>query len=499
MHRRRFLELSLGLTALPLIVRQAWAATPPAMPGMDHGAHAGHDMAAMAGDAGGVTLPEGRPLPPLQRLVNRGGAGGVSGELVAAPIKLPLLPGRQPTTFWAYNGSVPGPLIEAYEGDTVEIAFTNRLAQPTTIHWHGMPVPAEQDGNPHDPVPPGASRHYRFTLPKGSAGTYWYHPHPHGYTGQQAYMGLAGTFIVRRRDDPLAHLPEQLLVLSDLKLDGDGSIAANSMADHHDGREGQFVLVNGALRPTLALAEGERQRWRLWNATSARILKIALPAHEVHLVGTDGGAIASPRRIEHLLLSPGERAELVVTGRFGAGQTPGLVALPYARGKAMHPEQDTVLPLMTLNRHGRRTSAPLPARLAEVPALPAPAVKRRVEFSENMADPKAMFLINGKTYDMARIDFEGKVGQVEEWEIVGNAHMDHPFHLHGTQFQVLARTEDGQWRDEPFLAWHDVVNVAAGESVRLRFRQDLPGLRMFHCHILEHEDQGMMGQLLVRA
>ncbi|SME97857.1 multicopper oxidase family protein [Pseudogulbenkiania subflava] len=499
MHRRRFLELSLGLATLPLIVRQAWAATPPAMPGMDHGAHAGHDMAAMADAAGGVTLPEGQPLPPLQRLANRGGGGHVSGELVAAPIKLPLLPRHQPTTFWAYNGSVPGPLIEAYEGDTVEIAFTNRLAQPTTIHWHGMPVPAEQDGNPHDPVPPGAERRYRFTLPKGSAGTYWYHPHPHGYTGQQAYMGLAGTFIVRRRDDPLAHLPEQLLVLSDLKLDGDGGIAANSMADRHDGREGQFVLVNGALRPALALAEGERQRWRLWNATSARILKIALPAHEVHLVGTDGGAIAAPRRIEHLLLSPGERAELVVTGRFGAGQTPGLVALPYSRGKAMHPEQDAVLPLLTLIRHGRRASAPLPARLAEVPALPAAAVKRRVEFSENMADPKAMFLINGKTYDMARIDFEGKVGQVEEWEIVGNAHMDHPFHLHGTQFQVLARTEDGQWRDEPYLAWHDVVNVAAGESVRLRFRQNLPGLRMFHCHILEHEDQGMMGQLLVRA
>lgn len=115
-----------------------------------------------------------------------------------------------------------------------------------------------------------------------------------------------------------------------------------------------------------------------------------------------------------------------------------------------------------------------------------------------MANPQAMFLINGKTFDMERVDFHGKVGQVEEWDIDNQADMDHPFHIHGTQFQVLARRNNGVWREEAFLAWRDVANVSAGETLRLRFRQDMPGLRMFHCHILEHEDAGMMGMLRVQ-
>ncbi len=371
----------------------------------------------------------------------------------------------------------------------------HKLQQPSTIHWHGMPVPAEQDGNPHAPVLPGQQRTYRFELVAGSAASYWYHPHPHGHTAQQAYMGLAGVFVVKSPDDPLAHLPEQWLVLSDLKLDAHGQIADNSAADRHDGREGQFVLVNGGWQPVIALAEGERQRWRIWNASSARILKLALPAHEVDLVGTDGGLISAPRRIDSLLLSPGERVEIVITGRFTPGQPSALLALPYHRGKAMSPEQDDSLTLATIRQAGNKATATLPDKLRDITALGAPALKRVVNFSENMADPAAMFLINGKKFDMNRVDFSGKVGQIEEWDIVSQAHMDHPFHLHGTQFQVQARTEDGVWQTEPFLAWRDVVNIPAGETVRLRFVQGMPGLRMFHCHILEHEDAGMMAML----
>ncbi|XLM20176.1 multicopper oxidase domain-containing protein, partial [Chromobacterium piscinae] len=120
-------------------------------------------------------------------------------------------------------------------------------------------------------------------------------------------------------------------------------------------------------------------------------------------------------------------------------------------------------------------------------------VTRRVVFSEDMANPAAMFLINGQTFDMDRMDFIGKVGEVEEWEIDNQADMDHPFHLHGTQFQVTERHDGQGWRAESYLAWRDVVNVPPEQKVRLRFRQELPGPRMFHCHILEHEDAGMMG------
>ena len=125
--------------------------------------------------------------------------GVFHATLTAAPVTLPLI-ASGPTELWAYNASLPGPLIEVFEGDTVEILFVNRLPQPSTIHWHGLPVPSEQDGNPQDAVAPGAQRIYKFTLPEGCAGTYWYHPHPHGFTAEQVFRGLAGTFIVRAKD-----------------------------------------------------------------------------------------------------------------------------------------------------------------------------------------------------------------------------------------------------------------------------------------------------------
>lgn len=500
MDRRHFLHWSSALALTPLLLRKSWAAGMADMPGMDHAAmeHAAAATASMPA-ADSLGLPRGLPLPALPRLAKHGGDGQFVGQLSAAPVALPLLPGKPATSCWAYNGQLPGPAIVAWEGDAVSLQFTNQLTQPSTIHWHGMPVPATQDGNPHDPVLPGQTRDYRFVLPPDSAASYWYHPHPHGHTAQQVYMGLAGVFVVKSRHDPLAHLPEQWLVLSDLKLDADGQIAASSAADRHDGREGQFLLVNGGWQPVIALAEGERQRWRIWNASSARILKLALPAHEVDLVGTDGGLIAAPRRIDSVLLAPGERAEIVITGRFLPGQPSALQALPYNRGKAMGKEQSDTLTLASIRQAGSKATAVLPGKLRDIAPLGAPAVKRVVNFSENMANPAAMFLINGKTFDMNRVDFTGKVGQIEEWDVVSLAHMDHPFHIHGTQFQVLARTDDGVWQAEPFLAWRDVVNIPAGETVRLRFVQQWPGLRMFHCHILEHEDAGMMAVLDVQA
>ncbi|RXZ43388.1 multicopper oxidase family protein [Crenobacter cavernae] len=501
MQRRRFLTLAALMPALPLVARAATDLAHIDHASMGHGPaagpHAGIDHSTMGQAAPAVALPEGAPLPALVPLANRSReAGRFSGELVAAPVHKGLAEHGKPTEVWAYNGSLPGPLIEAYEGDTVEIAFTNRLPQPTTVHWHGLPVPADQDGNPAYPVLPGETRHYRFSLPSGSAGSYWYHPHPHGHTAEQVFRGLAGVFVVKSRRDPLAHLRDIPLVLSDLRLDADAAIPANTKADWMDGREGDYVLVNGALKPVLALGENERVRLRVYNATSARVLRLALPGFEVWRVGSDGGLIEAPRREAEVLLSPGERAELVITGAAKAGR---LIALPYQRGKMMSAEVGETLVLATVAPGPRVASVPLPKRLRRIAALPAPKVKRRVVLEENMADPKAMFTINGKTFDMNRADFVGRVGEVEEWEVINRADMDHPFHLHGTQFQVAARHDGRGWKTEPYRAWRDVVSLPAGQAVKLRFRQDQPGMRMFHCHILEHEDQGMMGQIDVRA
>jgi bilirubin oxidase len=278
-------------------------------------------------------LTVGQPLRPLVRLANTSGSPGVfEAALTAAPVDLELLPGVR-TTFWAYNGAAPGPMIEVTEGDRVRITFVNRLPQDSTVHWHGMPVPSAQDGNPMDPVAPGATRAYDFTLPNDCAAAYWYHPHPHRVTHEQVYRGLAGVFIVKPRIDPLpAGLVDTPLVISDLRLDAAYRIAPNTALDYVFGREGDMLLVNGGRRPTLIAAPGATHRLRLFNATNARYLRLAFDGTPVMLIGTDGGLLATPiAGVAELLLAPGERAEAVIA--FNADTV--LRALPYDRGSMM--------------------------------------------------------------------------------------------------------------------------------------------------------------------
>ncbi|MEJ2803930.1 multicopper oxidase family protein [Comamonadaceae bacterium PP-2] len=546
LRRRALLIAPLGLTLPGLLQAQ----------GM-HGGHAGHGApaggAARPPSSGSRpaaartlapldALPAGQPLAELVRLPNTSRRMGLfRARLTAQPVQVALMPGRT-TTVWAYNGQVPGPLIDVREGDTVEIEFHNRLPQPSTVHWHGLPVPADQDGSPMDLVAPGARRLYRFTLPKGSAGTYWFHPHPHFMTAEQVFRGLAGAFIVRpadAADDPLAPLPERHLFVSDLKLAADGRIPDNTVLDWMNGREGQFALVNGGHRPRLAVAGPER--WRIWNACSARYLRLSLGGLPFTQVGTDGGLLGQPLHgLTELLLSPAERAEIVVEPPAQGGRF-DWVAEPYARGymdmARMMGETERPAPASprrvlasvsfapasstasarregSTGTTGAETLPPpvVPATLRPIAALGEARVQRQVMFTESM-DMEAMhgidehaemrpqgmqFMVNGQLYDMDRIDFTAQRGEIEQWDIINASDMDHPFHIHGTQFQVVARVYDNQTLPEPVLAWRDTVNVRPAEIVRIRLVQDQPGLRMFHCHILEHEDLGMMGNLMVR-
>ncbi|GAB4401261.1 MAG: multicopper oxidase family protein [Rhodoferax sp.] len=502
-----------ALTLTPtLIAARAWAQ------GMDHSAHgmAGASPAAADPHAAHAsaasepvalapvdTLPAGQPLATLPRLENRSRKGGLfSATLTAAPMHLSLVPGTT-TEFWAYNGELPGPLIEAREGDTVEILFKNRLPQPSTIHWHGLPVPPEHDGNPQDPVAPGAQRLYRFVLPKGCAGTYWYHPHPHGYTAEQVFRGLAGLFIVRAAHDPLAGIPERHWVFSDLKLAADGRIPPNDDNDTMNGREGQFSLVNGQRQPQVRFAAGGRERWRIWNANSARYLRLQLGDVPFTLVGTDGGLLQAPRPgLTELLLAPAERVEVIVDAPAQPGRRT-LISAVYARGKMGKVAPDTPLTLAQVDFAAppRKALPPLPTHLRRIDDLGPAVARQRVVFSEEMSMAggvhRMKFLINGGQFDMNRVDLHGRLGEVELWEVVNQADMDHPFHIHGVQFQEVERVFEGQTTPAPYRAWKDIANLRAGETVRLKLRQMHPGLRMFHCHILEHENAGMMGQVLV--
>jgi bilirubin oxidase len=464
------------------------------------------------GAAGVPLLTEGQPLttpPSITGTV----AGSVDATLRAAAAQIDYLGGGA-TDALAYNGASPGPTIVATEGDRLRIRFENRIpGQPSTVHWHGLPVPADQDGNPMDPVASGADRVYEFTLPDGCAGSYWYHPHPHLYTAEQVARGLAGAFIVRPKSDPLpAGFDDHVLMFTDLRIDAAGRMMGWTSDDIMNGRMGDHVLVNGRRNPVLVAAPGATLRLRLFNATNARFLRLTLDRTSFTLIGTDGGLLGAPvTELTELLLTPGERAEVVVQMPSTAGAQLALRLLPHDRGWMTGPmpasAQSAVL---TLRGEGTaRAPIVLPATLRPIAPLPAAAAFKRFELTERMGTMASagmmgggmmgwQFLIDGRLFDMNRVDRTSALGQVEQWEFANLSSMDHPMHIHGTQFQVIETERGGQRTPAPFLAWKDTVNVPRGATVRLLVRQNLPGLRMYHCHILEHESQGMMGVLLVQ-
>jgi FtsP/CotA-like multicopper oxidase with cupredoxin domain len=444
-------------------------------------------------------LPTGLDLPDLPRLANGGGPGTFQSQLTAVRSGIQFASGTT-TEAWAYNGLVPGPLIELNEGDRFRVVFTNALAQESNIHWHGLPVPSEMDGNPMDTIPPGGSFTYEFDVLPGTAGTYWFHPHPHHLSHEQVFRGLAGMLIVRSAADPIpGDIPEKHLFITDLRLDERGAIPDNNDADNLNGREGNHVLVNGRERPVIRIRPGSSQRWRIANATSARPLKLALQGHTFLLIGTDGGLLASPVAMGEILLAPAERIEVVVTATQAAGTNASLLALPYDRQKIVAPAISPEITLATLayTNEPPLASSALPDALRPIAELGNPRAIQQTAFTRTAPQGAITFGMNGQIFDPNRIDLIARAGQVEEWEVTNLAGMDHPFHLHGGQFQVVSRTRGGSTVPEPFLAWKDTFNVVGGETVRFRIVQRFAGLRVFHCHIMEHESHGMMGLLQV--
>lgn len=450
-------------------------------------------------------LPTGAPLTEIFKLENTSNETGMfAATLEAGLASHEFVPGLA-TEILAYNGAVPGAMIEVFEGDRVKINFKNRIPdQASTIHWHGLDIPAVQDGNPSDPVASGSDRTYEFSVPMGSAGSYWYHPHPHGLTAEQVYRGLAGPFIVRSENDPLsANLGDTLLFISSVSLNADGTIAGNTDAENFNGREGDHVLVNGAKQPTLAFPPGASRRFRVYNATNGRFLRLMVEGHQITLVGTDGGLLAAPvTGLKELLLAPAERAEIVIDFQSSEGRF-ALSSAAYERGwmGGGKPPAET-LDLMMFELSGEAVSpVKLPDRLREIEAFGEPKAIKRITFGETMSMANGAmtmgFLIDGKSFDMTRIDLKSKVGDVELWEIANTTDMDHPFHIHGTQFQIAEREINGVKTAAPFSAWKDTVNITSKETVRIKVRQSTAGIRMYHCHILEHEGNGMMGQLEV--
>lgn len=449
--------------------------------------------------AAGAAVPAGAmadtlKFPPI--LVNRSTAPRtVEVSITAAPARLEILPGKVTDAF-AYNGSVPGPTLEVREGDRVVVHFTNNLAESSGIHWHGLHLPANMDGSPLFPVPPGGKKDYVFTLEPGTAGTYWYHPHPDARTGYQIAKGLYGGLIVRAARDPLPAMPDKLLIFSDNRFHPDGSINISSprtpeaIVDEENGREGKVMLINGQLMPEIRIRSGEVQRWRIVNAGAARVYRLAIPGQTFLHVGTDGGLFERPVEVKEMLLSNSERVEVLVRGTGAPGSSTVLQNLPYDRysvqTRPAEWKQSHSLLTLAYTRDARMTPVTIPTTVRVIPPLDTAkaTVRRNIVLSQGM--------INNRMMDMARVDVRAKLGATEIWTIENVVGMDHPFHLHGFRFQVL----DHNGVPERVRRWKDTVNVPKHETVRFIVHFDAhPGKWMFHCHILDHEDHGMMGIL----
>ncbi len=388
---------------------------------------------------------------------------------------------------WLYGGRFPGPLLAMREGETLRLRFTNRLPDPTNLHFHGMHVPPTgRADNIYLQIPPGERFTYEFTAGPGTAGTYWYHPHCHELVARQMWFGLSGPIVVR---GPLDAMPElaaaddRLVVLRDVAMAGE-ALADFAIDDWYEGKEGPHLLVNGAFEPEWRMRAGTA-RLRLINTCNARHLRLRLSDRRpLFLIALDGPFLERPVAVEEILLAPAQRAEVLV--RFEDGRPVELRAFHYNRGVPT-PRLENRFLLRMVPPAGARP-LPLPDRLATIPRLdPAGArVRRRLVLS--------MFLIDGRRYRYERVDIRARLGETELWRVRNLGTMDHPFHLHTWPFQIHRR--DG--RAPPFRAWRDTVHLRPGEEVELLvpFR-NFAGRTLYHCHIAEHADRGMMGTIEV--
>ena len=365
-------------------------------------------------------------------------------NLEARVANIELIPGK-PTAMWTYDGGLPGPLIRAQVGDRLIVHFKNSLPEGTTIHWHGLRISAAMDGAlSHDqpPIAPGATFDYDFILP--DAGTFWYHPHFN--SAAQLGNGLYGPLIVDDPAEPTELGEEAVMVLRDVSLNENGELAAGDAGGDFGtlfGREGDFVLVNGRVNPTIHARAGLRQRWRVINAARSRFFELYLAGHEFTRIGGDGGFLEKPEVMPGVLLAPAERADVLLEpGSAGGKQLADGLTLrwhAYDRGygTAFNRPDEDVLQL--------RFTGDAPARSPELPSLSRvitpidTAGATQVDISLTLSSPEDGPLtmgINGVPFSEAS-HLPARVGERQVWTVKNTFDWDHPLHLHGFFFQVL--------------------------------------------------------------
>lgn len=415
---------------------------------------------------------------------------------------------RSATPVWGYDAQVPGPTLRLRRGEELKIRLVNDLPEPTLIHWHGLRLPNAMDGVPHltqDPVEPGKSFDYRFTVP--DAGTFWYHSHL--YSSEQLERGLYGALIV---DEPQPVDVDQdlVLVLDDWRLAEDGSVHEASFRSMHDaahaGRLGRLLTVNSQETMTIPVRINERLRLRFINAANARVFAPRIEGHSPWVMAVDGQpAEPFPARDGRVMLGPGSRVDLFLDI---VGEPGNVVAIKADNGAG----EETVIVRLVNEAVGRASPRPQPKPL---PANPLPQkidFKSAYRLDVPLEGGAMSRMMMGRMRGDADVPGHGIDPSARVWTMAGfassghhgpalfsvrrnrpvmltfrnNTAFAHAMHLHGHHFRLLDNLDDG-WK--PF--WLDTVVVNPQQTARIAFIADNPGKWMIHCHMLEHQETGM--------
>ncbi len=479
--RRTFLKLSGGAAAASLFPQIAWAAPP-------------HQI--------------GDFVPDVELLLR------------AKVEKHPIFPGTE-TWVWRYegeiiqgddanlvpiDGSFLGPSIHVRTGQNVRIRFQNELPEASNIHWHGLHSPEAADGHPRFLAEPGEEYVYEFEV-KNRAGMYWYHPHPHQRTGAQVNAGLAGLFFIHDDEEDQANLPdgdyEIPLVIQDRRVDERNQFTyVQSNHDRMMGFGGNVILLNGKAEYEFPV-EARPYRLRLMNGSNARIYFLRFDQDvPFSIIGTDGGLLEQPVDRDLIILPPAKRVDVWIDfSQIEAGNTVSLLHIG-SNGEA-------ALATFPVEAPDQPVDAQLPTLAPITGHDPTEAVNLDTPRTFAFAMPGMNTTINGRTFEMTGVadDEIVQLGDLEVWEFHndprgGMMMTAHPIHVHGLQFQIIERQLDAAYDDGSFdtiinnyvdEGWHDTVLLLPGEHVKVLLKfEDYLGLFLYHCHVLEHEDNGMM-------
>ncbi len=438
---------------------------------------------------------------------------------------LPVLNGASPINFTAkqnqttvikgkisnalgFANDILAPVIKVNNGQTVSINVTNQLEEKTNIHWHGLIIPENMDGHPQYTINQGSSFNYQFTINQ-KAGTNWFHPHPHLTTGKQVNKGLAGIFIINDTEEAALNLPsgefELPLIIQDKRIYSDGSINYSPEArDVMSGYFGQYVCVNGSWSAYHNI-KTKIYRLRLLNGSNARVYNLSFSNNlDFNIIGSDGGLLAATQTTNSLLLSPGERADVLVDfSAVTVGTEIYLQSNSFNGGDSQGSESFKILKFKVTEQITETFT--IPTSLAVFTPIPSSQAIKTRSFDiannhsgghggMNMGSSSSIHKIGGKSFNMDRIDETVTASTTEIWEFDNSAGADlHPMHLHGVHFQVLSRV-GGRGIILPHeTGWKDTVLCMPNEKVKIimTFPNNL-GKFAFHCHNLEHEDSGMM-------